>query len=123
MATAISMVRKLLGDDAKTTDPVLGHDWHAELTGRWEALGERVFVHEPRCRAALAEVIRESTVLTVVWGVVECKGNLAAAAIRLGCCRRIVRIRLHQWLESNPTLIPMPAVVFLRWSKDEGGKA
>ncbi|MCX4240138.1 hypothetical protein [Paraliomyxa miuraensis] len=117
------MVRKLLGDDAKTTDPVLGHDWHAELKGRWEALGERVFVHEPQGRAPLAEVVRESAVLTVVWALVESKGNLTAAAIQLGCSRRIVRVRLHQWLESNPKLIPMPAVVFLHWSKDEGGEA
>ncbi|MCX4239392.1 hypothetical protein [Paraliomyxa miuraensis] len=123
MDDAISTVREILGEDVKTTDPELGHDWHAELTGRWEALGERVFVHEPRCRATFAEIVRESAVLTVVWAVVESKGNLAAAAIRLGCCRRSIRKLLHEWLKSNPTLIPMPAAVFLHWSKNKGGEA
>ena len=29
---------------AKTTDPDSGLDWQAEIEGRWQALGRRIFV-------------------------------------------------------------------------------
>ncbi|MCX4239624.1 hypothetical protein [Paraliomyxa miuraensis] len=116
------MVMKILGGDVKTTDPELGHDWHAELTGRWKTLGERVFVRKPKCPPKFVEIIREGGVLVAVWAVVENQGNLTFAATWLGTSRLAIRKRLRLWLESSPTLIPMPAVAFLHWSPGKRGE-
>ena len=109
-----------LGRPAKTTDPSSGHDWQAELEGRWQALGRRIFVGTLEKPPRLAEILEECEQLASIWALVQKKGNLTSASGWIACSRRRLRGVLRAWIRDNPNLIPMPLVVFLRWARGKG---
>jgi hypothetical protein len=110
-------VETYLGRPAKTTDPGSGYDWKAEMEGRWQALGRRIFVGALEKPPRLAVILDECEQLASIWALVQNEGNLTGASRWIACSRRKLRGILHAWLRDNPDLIPMPLVVFLRWSR------
>ena len=96
-------------------------DWKAELEGRWQALGRRVFVTEPERPPALREILDECSRLAIVWALVQTKGKFTYATRWLETSRKVVRRHFLAWRRANPSLIPMPYEVFMRWSERHGG--
>lgn len=110
---------RFAGRPVKTTDESSAHDWKAELEGRWQALGRKIFVRRPERPPTLREIIEECAVLAVTWAMVESKGRLTGAADWLACSRKRVRGLVKEWLAANPDLIPMPLKVYLQWSGND----
>lgn len=104
----------------QATSPAEEHDhtdWKAELERRWQALGRKILVVEPARPPKLREVLAECTAIAIVWALVQNEGNLTGAARWLHTGRRVVRECFRAWRRANPTLVPMPAEVFQRWSE------
>ena len=116
-------VQSFLGRDVKTLDSAGAPDWKAELTKRWHALGDRIFVVEPERPPTFRAILDECSQLVVVWMLVQTKGNFTYAANRIESSRRTIRRYFLEWRKANPRLIPMPFVIFLRWQEYEGRSA
>ena len=106
---------------ARPADECNQIDWKAELEGRWQALGRRVFVTEPERPPALREILDECSRLAIVWALVQTKGKFTYATRWLETSRKVVRRHFLAWRRANPSLIPMPYEVFMRWSERHGG--
>ena len=112
-----AQIESFLGPGVQTMDSGSEPDWKAELTKRWRALGDKIFVVEPKRPPALKEILEECSQLVIVWMLVQTQGNFTYAARRIETSRRTIRRHFVEWRKANPQLIPMPLATFLRFQE------